>query len=82
MKDLLTELLTLSTKIAPTIDPHTLDPALTFAEAGLDSLDTFAFFMKIEEKYGLTIPEVDFNAIKTFEDLLSYANHRLPKHVP
>lgn len=67
----------LTAEIVSIIDADKIDIDLSFAEAGLDSLDTFTLFLKIEENYGFSIPDIDVNKIKTFQDLLNYSNNRL-----
>ena len=67
----------LTEDIVPIINSSTIDANLSFLEAGLDSLDTFTLFLKIEENYGFSIPDIDVNNIKTFQDLLDYSNKRI-----
>lgn len=77
MQTSLNEFKELSAEIVQTFDVQTISTHPTFSEAGLDSLDTFTHFMKIEEKYGFSIPEADINKLKIFQDLLDYPNSRL-----
>lgn len=68
-----TELKALSQQIIPTLETEALHANLSFTEAGFDSLDTFALFLKVEERYGVSIPESHVDGIKTFQDLMNYA---------
>ncbi|STY31204.1 Acyl carrier protein [Legionella wadsworthii] len=69
----------ISAEIFQTVDVHKIEEDLSFSEAGLDSLDAFTLLMKVEEKYGFSIPEKDVNQIKTFKDLIEYSNNKLTK---
>lgn len=77
----LTHVQKLTADIVPVIDVSTISADLTFMEAGLDSLDTFTLFLKMEEIYGFSIPEMDVNNIKTFQDLLDYSNKRIMENI-
>lgn len=77
MQASLNEFKELSAEIVQALDVQTISAHLTFSEAGLDSLDTFTLFMKVEEKYGFSIPEADISNLKTFQDLLDYSNNKL-----
>ncbi|OGV26347.1 MAG: hypothetical protein A3F18_04085 [Legionellales bacterium RIFCSPHIGHO2_12_FULL_37_14] len=78
---LFTDLQALITEVIPTVDVATFDSSLTFTEAGMDSLDVFSFFMKVEAKYGFSIPEHDFGKMNTFQDVLNYSNSLLSMDV-
>jgi len=51
------------------IDQADITPKSTFAELGLDSLDTVELVMNMEEEFGITI-EMNEN-IQTVEDLVA-----------
>jgi len=51
-------------------DPSSITPATTFAEIGLDSLDTVDLVMKLEEEFGFEIPMSE--GIKSVGDLVSF----------
>lgn len=72
-----TELKKLCSEALQLFPINKIDPELSFIEAGLDSLDTAAVLMKIEEKYEFSIPAKDLNDIKTFQQLLDYSNNKL-----
>jgi acyl carrier protein len=56
------------------------DPAKTFRDNGIDSLDVMSLFLQIEEKYSVNFTEDDALAVKTPGDLLSAVAEKL-KHV-
>ena len=41
-------------------------------EAGLDSLDSMTFFLGIEEKFSVKIPDEDISALDTIDDIITY----------
>lgn len=77
MQASLNEFKELSAEVVQALDIQNISANLTFSEAGLDSLDTFSLFMKVEEKYGFSISEADVSNLKTFQDLLDYSNDKL-----
>lgn len=77
MQASLNEFKELSAEVVQSLDIQNISANLTFSEAGLDSLDTFTLFMKVEEKYGFSIPDTDVSNLKTFQDLLDYSNDKL-----
>lgn len=56
------------------------DPAKTFRDNGIDSLDVMSLFLQIEEKYSVKFTEDDALAVKTPEDLVAALAEKL-KHV-
>lgn len=55
---------------------HMIDPAKTFQENGIDSLDTMTLLLNIEEASGLKFTEEEVESIKTFNDILEIAGKR------
>ena len=51
-------------------DPSTIKAETTFAEIGLDSLDTVDLVMKLEEEFGFEIPMSE--SIKSVGDLVTF----------
>lgn len=41
------------------------DPAKTFRDNGIDSLDVMSLLLAVEEKFGIKFSDEDVNAIKT-----------------
>ena len=48
-----------------------------FADFGLDSVDVMPLITRLEERYGLTIPEDDLAKIATLRELARYVEKRL-----
>jgi len=51
-------------------DPATIKPETSFADLGLDSLDTVDLVMKLEEEFGFEIPMSE--NLKTVGDLATF----------
>lgn len=47
------------------------------ADLGLDSLDCSELVMKLEEQFGLSIPDEDMERLSTVGGLLVYVEHKL-----
>ena len=47
-----------------------LRPETLLADAGIDSLDSLTILFAIEEQFGISIPDTDARAIKTFGDMI------------
>jgi len=70
---------TLLQKIAPELDPATLDAALPLREqVDLDSMDFLNFLVAIEKRLQVAIPESDYEQLRTLDDLVRYLGARQP----
>jgi len=70
---------TLLQKIAPELDPATLDAALPLREqVDLDSMDFLNFLVAIEKRLQVAIPESDYEQLRTLDDLVRYLGAREP----
>ena len=47
-----------------------LRPETLLADAGIDSLDSLTILFAIEEQFGISIPDTDAKAMKTFGDMI------------
>ena len=47
-----------------------LHPDTLLADAGIDSLDSLTILFAIEEQFGISIPDTDARAIKTFGQMI------------
>lgn len=47
-----------------------LVPATALADAGIDSLDSLTILFAIEEQFGISIPDDEARAVRTFGDLI------------
>lgn len=54
-----------------------LSESTPLKEQGVDSLDMLDFFLNIEEKYDVHIPDDDINKLKTLNDYMEYINDKL-----
>lgn len=54
-----------------------LDPAKTFSENGIDSLDVFSWLAAIEEKYGVSVSDEEFPLVQTPSDLVEFINNKI-----
>ncbi|MCT7655662.1 phosphopantetheine-binding protein [Oceanimonas sp. NS1] len=59
------------------VDFGSLTPEQKFENIGLDSLDMFNFFTEIDDKFGIDVPDEDFEQLDTMEKLKNYLEQRL-----
>ena len=65
-------------KIAPEIDPATIDPAANLREqVDLDSMDLMNFVIDVGERLEVEIPEQDYPMLLTLNRCVSYLSARL-----
>ncbi len=68
---------TLLQKVAPELDPATLDGAQPLREqVDLDSMDFLNFLVSIEQRLGVSIPESDYEQLRTLDELVRYVGAR------
>ena len=48
------------------------------ADAGIDSLDSLTILFAIEEEFGISIPDPEARAMKTFGDMVSSIERLVP----
>ncbi len=53
-----------------------LRPETTLAQAGIDSLDSLTILFGIEEQFGISIPDAEARAVRTFGDLIDIISRR------
>ena len=72
MEEIFTKLLNLSADIIP-VDPErvSLDSIIT-EELGVDSLDIVEILARIEEHFGVYIPDADVIEMRTVGDVVKY----------
>ena len=72
MEEIFTELLNLSTDIIPVdLERVSLDSIIT-EELGADSLDIVEILARIEEHFGVYIPDADVIEMRTVGDVVKY----------
>jgi acyl carrier protein len=60
-----------------TIDFNKLKPDDSLIKAGFDSMDKASLILEIEEKYNLTIPDVDFDKLDSINSIVIYLKERV-----
>ena len=62
------------------VTPEQVTPEARFQEdLGADSLDVVELIMKIEEKFGIEVPDTDAEKIRTVQDAVKYIEEKLKK---
>ena len=60
-------------KVAPEVDPNTLDPDSNFRDQfELDSVDFLGIVLDLEKRMGIRIPEIDYPKLSSLKGCLSY----------
>jgi acyl carrier protein len=63
-------------KVAPDVDPKTVDHVRPLTEQlDLDSLDYENLVSALSREYEMTIPEADIAQLKSIDDLADYVKH-------
>lgn len=61
------------TRIAPEIDPASLQSAVNFRDQlDLDSMDFLNFVLALHDRLGIEIPEVDYPRLYTLDGAVAY----------
>lgn len=62
------------------VTPEQVTPDARFQEdLGADSLDVVELIMKIEERFGIEVPDTDAEKIRTVQDAVNYIENKLKK---
>jgi acyl carrier protein len=70
---------TLLRRIAPELDPATLQGALALRDqVDLDSMDFLNFLVSVAQRLHVDIPEADYGELRTLDDIVRYLRARLP----
>ena len=60
-------------KIAPEIDPASIESAVSFRDQlDLDSMDFLNFVLALHERFGIDIPESDYPRLYTLDSAVAY----------
>lgn len=59
------------------VDRAAVTPGSRFADFGLDSVDVMPLVTRLEERYGLELPDEDLARLGTVHDLARYVERRL-----
>lgn len=77
------EVLTALRKVAPEIDPATVDRRAPITEQlDLDSMDVQRFLAALGERYHVDIPEADVPRLDTIEAIVTYLEAHRPAEAP
>lgn len=61
------------TKVAPEVDPNTLDPDSNFRDQfEVDSVDFLGFVLDLQKQLGVKIPETDYPKLSSMKGGISY----------
>ena len=61
------------TRIAPEIDPASIQPGVSFRDQlDLDSMDFLNFVLALHDRLGVDIPEADYPRLYTLDGAVSY----------
>ena len=73
MSPIADEILAMLCKIAPDIDPRTVDPSRPLPDQlDLDSMDYQSLLSAISTRYAIAIAETDVPALRSIDDLVAY----------
>jgi acyl carrier protein len=79
MTDLADQILATLHKIAPDVDPTSVDRSRPLVDQlDLDSMDYQSFLAALSTSFKLPIPEQDIPALRTIDDLVSYVQTHRP----
>ena len=57
------------------VDLSEVEGGDSLKDAGIDSLDIMTFFLGIEEKFNIKIPDEDIDALDTIDNIIAYLGH-------
>jgi acyl carrier protein len=67
------------TRIAPEIDPGSIDARANFREQlDLDSMDFLNFVLALHQRLGVEIPEIDYPQLYTLDGAVAYLGKTAP----
>jgi acyl carrier protein len=76
--ELRTALIGLLQRIAPEVAPGAIDAASPLREqVDLDSIDFLNFLISVHERFGVDIPEADYERLRSLDDLVGYLRPRM-----
>jgi acyl carrier protein len=65
----------------PGVYPDFLEADQSLLTQGIDSLDALTIFTQVEEKYGIRIPDEDFEKLDSIDDIVAYVNQHFGERV-
>ena len=80
MSTLADEVLAILCKIAPDVDPRSVDRSRPLPDQlDLDSMDYQSLLAALSTRYAVAIREVDIPALRSIDDLVAYIGARQPR---
>jgi acyl carrier protein len=71
------------TRIAPEVDPASIQPGVNFRDQlDLDSMDFLNFVLALHERLGVEIPEIDYPRLYTLDLAVAYLAAKTAPVVP
>lgn len=59
--------------------PDIVNPDAELSDIGLDSLDTYNFFVEIETELGINVPDEELDNLKTLSLISAYIDKNMPE---
>jgi acyl carrier protein len=56
------------------IKAEELKDNINLTDQGIESLDTFDFFLQVEEEYGVNVPDNQIEMLNTIQKIVDYVN--------
>lgn len=56
------------------VDANDIKDNVILAEQGIESLDTFDFFLQVEEEFGVEVNDEQMEELNTVDKIVSYVN--------
>lgn len=64
-------------EVDESVDVSALAPDEDFIDFGVDSLDRSSVFLSIEDNFGVHIPDVDVESVRTINKIIEYLNEKI-----
>jgi acyl carrier protein len=78
-RELRAVVITLLQRIAPELEPDTIDAAAPLRQqVDLDSMDFLNFLISLHERFRVDIPEADYEKLRSLDDIVGYLRARTP----
>jgi len=78
-RQLRSDLISLLQRVAPEVDPGELDAAEPLRrQVDLDSIDFLNFLISINRQFKVSIPESDYEKLRSLDDIVSYLLKAMP----
>jgi len=79
-QELKNKLLELLSRVAPEVDPATVDATEPIQQAlDIDSYDYLNLLVSVRDELGVTIDEADYDKVRTLDDLVDFLLPKISK---